>query len=210
MNVADLQDPTKLNKFLQRFAVAYDAANGTPRQSPTASVLMGGSGTIGLNSDLLMSIQNITLGSSAMQTGLACRTFGADRARAQARDDRPQRRQRRTRPAFAPRRSSSIHALAQTGDTPTAFSASGGELHRRAQRRPDRRPTTRSTSRVLGEGWIAIRTPNGTAYTRDGRMQMMATGELQTCPAIPVLDVGGATDDARSERRARLPSRATA
>jgi hypothetical protein len=58
MNVADLQDPTKLNKFLQRFAVAYDAANGTPGIT-AASVMMGGSGTIGLNSDLLMSIQRM-------------------------------------------------------------------------------------------------------------------------------------------------------
>ncbi len=58
MNVADLQDPTKLNKFLQRFAVAYDAAHGTPGVS-AASVMQGGGGTIGLNGDLLMSIQRM-------------------------------------------------------------------------------------------------------------------------------------------------------
>ena len=60
MNVADLQDPAKLNKFLQRFTVAHDAANGTPGIS-AASVMLagGGSGTIGLNSDLLMSIQRL-------------------------------------------------------------------------------------------------------------------------------------------------------
>ncbi|MDB5545389.1 MAG: flagellar biosynthesis protein FlgF, partial [Hyphomicrobiales bacterium] len=58
MNVADLRDPTKLNKFLQRFAVAYDAAHGTPGVT-AASVMQGGGGTIGLNSDLLMSIQRM-------------------------------------------------------------------------------------------------------------------------------------------------------
>ncbi|MDB5643236.1 MAG: flagellar biosynthesis protein FlgF [Hyphomicrobiales bacterium] len=60
MNVADLQDPAKLTKFLQRFTVAYDAANGTPGVS-AANVMLGGggSGTIGLNSDLLMSIQRM-------------------------------------------------------------------------------------------------------------------------------------------------------
>jgi hypothetical protein len=58
MKVADLQDPAKLNKFLQRFTVAYDAANGTPGIT-AASVMTGGGGTIGLNGDLLMSIQRM-------------------------------------------------------------------------------------------------------------------------------------------------------
>ncbi len=58
MKVTDLQDPAKLNKFLQRFAVAYDAQYGTPGIT-AASVMAGGGGTIGLNSDLLMSIQRM-------------------------------------------------------------------------------------------------------------------------------------------------------
>lgn len=45
---------------------------------------------------------------------------------------------------------------------------------------------------VRGQGWMAIATPSGTAYTRDGRMRMLDTGELQTLNGFPVLDAGGA------------------
>lgn len=80
--------------------------------------------------------------------------------------------------------------LAQTGDTNTAFSAAGGEF-----------TTLRSGGLlktdnpldvgVMGDAWIGIRTPNGVAYTKDGRMQMMDTGELRTMAGNPVLDVSG-------------------
>ncbi|MCX7900303.1 MAG: flagellar hook-basal body complex protein, partial [Methylocystis sp.] len=33
---------------------------------------------------------------------------------------------------------------------------------------------------LTGNAWLAIRTPQGVAYTRDGRMKMLETGELQT------------------------------
>jgi flagellar basal-body rod protein FlgF len=45
---------------------------------------------------------------------------------------------------------------------------------------------------VQGKGWLAIQTPAGTAYTRDGRMQLLESGELQTLNGYPVLDAGGA------------------
>ena len=44
---------------------------------------------------------------------------------------------------------------------------------------------------VAGDGWFSIMTPNGTAYTRDGRMQMTETGALRTVAGFPVLDAGG-------------------
>lgn len=56
MNIADLQDPTKLTRFLQRFAVAYDAANGIGSQN---AALLPSISNIGLNSDLLMSLQKL-------------------------------------------------------------------------------------------------------------------------------------------------------
>ena len=43
---------------------------------------------------------------------------------------------------------------------------------------------------VEGDAWLAIEAPGGPAYTRDGRMQMAATGELRTLTGYPVLDVG--------------------
>lgn len=45
---------------------------------------------------------------------------------------------------------------------------------------------------VRGKGWLAIQTPAGTAYTRDGRMQLLESGELQSLSGYPVLDAGGA------------------
>jgi len=45
---------------------------------------------------------------------------------------------------------------------------------------------------ITGDGWFAISTPAGTAYTRDGRFQINALGELQTLQGHPVLDAGEA------------------
>lgn len=45
---------------------------------------------------------------------------------------------------------------------------------------------------IEGDGWLAIETPSGIVYTRDGRMRMTEAGELQTISGYPVLDVGGA------------------
>lgn len=53
---------------------------------------------------------------------------------------------------------------------------------------------------VQGDGWLSIQTPSGTVYTRDGRMKMLETGELQTLTGYSVLDAGGSpiTLDPRS------------
>jgi flagellar basal-body rod protein FlgF len=44
---------------------------------------------------------------------------------------------------------------------------------------------------VQGEGWLAISTPSGIVNTRDGRLQMTQSGELQSVAGYPVLDPGG-------------------
>jgi flagellar basal-body rod protein FlgF len=41
------------------------------------------------------------------------------------------------------------------------------------------------------QGWIGISTPDGPAYTRDGRLRMDERGALQTVGGFPVLDPGG-------------------
>jgi flagellar basal-body rod protein FlgF len=43
---------------------------------------------------------------------------------------------------------------------------------------------------VEGDAWLAIQTPSGPVYTRDGRMRMTQTGELQTLNGFAVLDAG--------------------
>jgi flagellar basal-body rod protein FlgF len=44
---------------------------------------------------------------------------------------------------------------------------------------------------VQGDAWLGVQTPAGPVYTRDGRMKMTPTGELQTLNGYAVLDVGG-------------------
>ncbi|WP_409561345.1 flagellar basal-body rod protein FlgF [Hyphomicrobium sp. MC8b] len=44
---------------------------------------------------------------------------------------------------------------------------------------------------IRGDSWLAIQTPSGVVYTRDGRMQMNKEGVLTTLEGYPVLDAGG-------------------
>jgi flagellar basal-body rod protein FlgF len=44
---------------------------------------------------------------------------------------------------------------------------------------------------IEGEGFLAIQTPEGIAYTRDGRMQMLPTGDIVTLNGHAILDSGG-------------------
>ena len=44
---------------------------------------------------------------------------------------------------------------------------------------------------VEGDAFLAIQTPSGVAYTRDGRMQMGTDGVLRTLNDYEVLDAGG-------------------
>lgn len=45
---------------------------------------------------------------------------------------------------------------------------------------------------IRGDAWFGIQTPAGPVYTRDGRMQITAAGDLQSINGYPILDVGGA------------------
>lgn len=45
---------------------------------------------------------------------------------------------------------------------------------------------------IVGEGWFAIETAGGTAYTRDGRFHLNVEGDLLTLTGHRVLDDGGA------------------
>jgi Protein of unknown function (DUF1217) len=62
LDVADLKDPEKLNKLITRFTSMWEV-NRQPAAS-SASILIGGPITLGLNGDLLASIQNLRLGGS--------------------------------------------------------------------------------------------------------------------------------------------------
>ena len=44
---------------------------------------------------------------------------------------------------------------------------------------------------VKGDAWLGFETPQGTVYTRDGRMTVTTTGDLTTINGFPIVDVGG-------------------
>lgn len=44
---------------------------------------------------------------------------------------------------------------------------------------------------IQGQGFMALQTPQGTVYTRDGRMQMLPTGDLVSLNGHAVLDLSG-------------------
>jgi flagellar basal-body rod protein FlgF len=80
-------------------------------------------------------------------------------------------------------------ALSKAGSTPTAYATPGEDYISPVQGAVTKTDNPLDVA-VQGEGWLAIRTPNGVAYTRDGRMKMLGTGELQTVEGYPVLDAG--------------------
>lgn len=44
---------------------------------------------------------------------------------------------------------------------------------------------------IDGEAWFGLSTPDGTVYTRDGRLQINEAGELKSAAGYPVVDPGG-------------------
>lgn len=78
-----------------------------------------------------------------------------------------------------------------SGMAPIAYT-SAGERYISREPGPVSRTDNPLDVAVEGDGWLAIDTPAGTVYTRDGRMKMLQTGELVTLNGHPVLDIGGA------------------
>ncbi len=80
--------------------------------------------------------------------------------------------------------------LSKAGERPASFVSTGTEYISRAQGAAQQTGDPLDVA-IQGDSWFAIKTPAGTAYTRDGRFQMSHTGELQTLNGYPVLDAGG-------------------
>jgi flagellar basal-body rod protein FlgF len=81
--------------------------------------------------------------------------------------------------------------IAGKGTDPVSF-VSQGEAHLSLKEGELTQTENPLDVAVRGSSWLAIQTANGTAYTRDGRMQMTKEGMLTTLSGQPILDAGGA------------------
>ena len=81
--------------------------------------------------------------------------------------------------------------LSKTGERPAAYVSSGTDYISRATGSVTRTDNPLDVA-IQGDSFFAIQTPDGLAYTRDGRFQMAPGGQLQTLNGYPVLDAGGA------------------
>jgi flagellar basal-body rod protein FlgF len=79
--------------------------------------------------------------------------------------------------------------LSYASSTPVAFASAGQSYLSRASGELVRTDNLFDVA-VQGEAWLGIQTPAGPVYTRDGRLQMTPTGELQTLNGYSLLDAG--------------------
>jgi flagellar basal-body rod protein FlgF len=79
--------------------------------------------------------------------------------------------------------------LSKTGSNAVAYASTGRDFISKASGEMTKTDNPYDVG-VIGNAWLAIKTPDGSAYTRDGRMQMLETGDLQTVTGFPVLDAG--------------------
>jgi flagellar basal-body rod protein FlgF len=82
--------------------------------------------------------------------------------------------------------------VSKAGERPAAFVTTGADYISRAQGAAQQTGNPFDVA-IQGDSWFAIKTPDGTAFTRDGRFQMSESGQLQTINGYPVLDAGGAS-----------------
>jgi flagellar basal-body rod protein FlgF len=80
--------------------------------------------------------------------------------------------------------------LSHSSNTPVAFASTGQSYLSRASGEMVRTDNPLDVA-VQGDAWLGVQTPAGPVYSRDGRMKMTPTGELQTLNGYPVLDAGG-------------------
>lgn len=81
--------------------------------------------------------------------------------------------------------------LSRAGATPVAFSSPGNNIISREHGNLTETGNPLDVA-VVGQGFVAFAGPNGTVYTRDGRLQIAPNGDLQTLTGFPVVDPGGA------------------
>ena len=79
--------------------------------------------------------------------------------------------------------------VSRAGDTSVAYVSQGDTYISRQPGVPAKTDNPLDVA-VQGDCWLALQTPAGTTYTRDGRMRMQPDGTLQSVDGYPVLDAG--------------------
>lgn len=79
--------------------------------------------------------------------------------------------------------------VSRTGADPVDYASPGKDYVTRTEGPLERTDNPLDVA-VQGVGFLAIQTPAGTVYTRDGRMRMKASGELVSLDDHPILDAG--------------------
>lgn len=79
--------------------------------------------------------------------------------------------------------------VSKAGDVPVAFASQGDTYISRRSGVPSKTDNPLDVA-VQGDSWLALQTPAGTVYTRDGRMRMQESGALVSVDGYPVLDAG--------------------
>jgi flagellar basal-body rod protein FlgF len=82
--------------------------------------------------------------------------------------------------------------VSRASDPPVAYVSSGGTYISRRPGEPVKTDNPLDVA-VRGDCWIALQSPAGTVYTRDGRMRMLQTGELQSVNGYSILDAGNSS-----------------
>lgn len=82
--------------------------------------------------------------------------------------------------------------VSKAGQQPVAFASEGASFISRRQGVPIKTDNPLDVA-VQGNGWLALQTPDGTVFTKDGRMRMDETGALVSVDGYPVLDAGNAS-----------------
>jgi flagellar basal-body rod protein FlgF len=80
--------------------------------------------------------------------------------------------------------------LAKAGDSTVAFAGNGADFISRQSGGVNKTGNPLDVA-VQGDAWLAIKTPAGIVYTRDGRLTINETGEVTTLNGFSVLDAGG-------------------
>src|ERR1700729_1252965 len=81
--------------------------------------------------------------------------------------------------------------MAKAGDAKLGYVSSGSDFISRRLGGLTKTDNTLDFA-VQGDGWFGIQTPQGLAYTRDGRTNIDESGTLRTLTGDPILDAGGA------------------